>query len=202
MAKRAGGPLSRADSAWLHMEHPTNLMMITAMFRFQGVPDPARLRTLLEERLCAHDRFRMKVLAARSPLAAPRWEPHPEFHIDHHFTVEHPPDPLDQEELLERVGQLMSTPLRREHPLWDMCLLTNVEGGAALLVRLHHAIADGIALIKVLLKMVDVPPASEPVAPAARRASAGDSAPAFPVSPGWRSARGVFSTWLQRPPGR
>jgi WS/DGAT/MGAT family acyltransferase len=75
----------------------------------------------------------------------------------------------------------MSTPLPREHPLWDMLLLTNVEGGgAALLVRLHHAIADGIALIRVLLQMVDVPPATPQIAPAARRASSGGFGSSLP----------------------
>jgi len=163
------------------MEHPTNLMMITAMFRFAGVPDADRLRTLLEERLCSHDRFRQKVIAARTPLAAPRWELDTAFHIGNHFDVEHSDETLNQEDLLERVGQLMSTPLPREHPLWDMLLLTNVEGGeAALLVRLHHAIADGIALIRVLLQMVDVPPATPQIAPAARRASAGGFGSSLP----------------------
>ena len=41
---RRSHTMSRADAAWLHMEEPTNLMMITALFTFRGVVDAERFR--------------------------------------------------------------------------------------------------------------------------------------------------------------
>jgi WS/DGAT/MGAT family acyltransferase len=55
--------------------------------------------------------------------------------------------------LLKRVGVLMSRPLPRSQPLWDIFVFEDIQGGSALLVRLHHSIADGIALMKVLLTL-------------------------------------------------
>ena len=49
----------------------------------------------------------------------------------------------------------MSTPLDFTKPLWQMHLIENVNGGCAIVMRLHHCIGDGVALVKVLLGMTD-----------------------------------------------
>jgi len=46
-------------------------------------------------------------------------------------------------------------PLDRAHPLWRIHLVEDYEGGSALVVRIHHCIADGIALISVMLSITD-----------------------------------------------
>jgi diacylglycerol O-acyltransferase / wax synthase len=57
--------------------------------------------------------------------------------------------------LQDRVGELAMQPLDHKHPLWQFHLVEDYQGGSALLVRIHHCIADGIALISVTMSLVD-----------------------------------------------
>ena len=50
---------------------------------------------------------------------------------------------------------MMSHPLDPSKPLWQFSLIDNYQGGSALLSRIHHCIADGIALVGVMLKLAD-----------------------------------------------
>ena len=60
-----------------------------------------------------------------------------------------------QAALQDRVGELAMLPLDRKRPLWQLHLVEDHEGGSALVFRIHHCIADGIALISVTLSLVD-----------------------------------------------
>lgn len=155
--------MSRADAAWLHMEEPTNLMMITALFTFPGPVGKERLATALTERLLAYDRFSM--VATNPMLGLPQWKVYRDFQLEEHLEVSDLGGAADEEALLARVGDLMSTPLDRERPLWKFHLILGVKmdghtNGSAIVVRLHHSIADGIALMKVLLSLTDPDPSS------------------------------------------
>ena len=55
-------------------------------------------------------------------------------------------------------GDLASTPLDRGKPLWDMYLIDGPGSGSAVIVRMHHCIADGIALARVMLSLADPAP--------------------------------------------
>ncbi|MBI3927585.1 MAG: wax ester/triacylglycerol synthase family O-acyltransferase [Armatimonadetes bacterium] len=153
-----GFPLSHADAAWLHMEEPASLMMINGLFLFDKPVDPERFRATIRARLLSHNRFRMRATEPKG-LGMPRWEP-VELDLEHHIALETLPEPGDDETLLQRVSELMSEPLDRERPLWQLHLVHNYRGGTALIARLHHAIADGIALMKVLLNLTDSDPAA------------------------------------------
>ncbi|HET6828003.1 MAG TPA: wax ester/triacylglycerol synthase family O-acyltransferase, partial [Ramlibacter sp.] len=63
--------------------------------------------------------------------------------------------------LQKRVGELAMLPLHRSRPLWQIHLVEDYNGGSAMIVRIHHCIADGIALITVTMSLVDggAPPA-------------------------------------------
>ena len=70
-----------------------------------------------------------------------------------------------QQALQERVGELASTPLDAARPLWQFHLVEDYDGGSAVVVRIHHCIADGIALIAVMMSIVDggsAPPERRP----------------------------------------
>jgi WS/DGAT/MGAT family acyltransferase len=58
-------------------------------------------------------------------------------------------------ELQDYVSELASEPLDRSRPLWQIRIVEQYEGGAAVVVRIHHAIADGIALVGVMLSITD-----------------------------------------------
>ena len=61
----------------------------------------------------------------------------------------------DQEELQRYIAELASEQLDRTHPLWQLRLVEHYEGGAAVVIRIHHAIGDGMALVGVMLSITD-----------------------------------------------
>lgn len=147
--------LSSVDAAWLRMEEPTNLMMITAVLWLDERPDRERLKAVLRERLVARfPRFRQRLVAPEGLLVAPYWEDDPGFELDAHLTHAVAPPPGDREALEALVSAWMSTPLDRSRPLWQLHLVDGLAHGSALLVRIHHALADGIALARLLLSLM------------------------------------------------
>jgi len=91
------------------------------------------------------------------------------FNLRFHLQRVALPDPGDQEQLQEMVSTLMSTPLDRSKPLWQIQYIENYMGGSALVARIHHSIGDGIALVRVLLNMADDAPGGSGSARRARR---------------------------------
>ena len=147
--------MSPVDSAWLHMEDPTNLMMITGVSLLDRPIDLERFRKTLEVRLLTLDRFTMRVVEPRVPLGTPHWEVDPSFDLDAHIHRVALPAPGDMAELQRLLSDLASTPLDFTKPLWHIHLVENVAGGAAMVLRLHHCIGDGTAMNAVLYRLMD-----------------------------------------------
>ncbi len=148
--------MSSVDAAWLRMEEPTNLMMITAVLWFDEPPDQERLQAVVRERLVDRfPRFRQRLVEPERVLAAPHWETDPHFDLEAHLGRLSVPPPGDRASLEALVSQWMGTPLDRSRPLWQLHLVEGFGPGGALLARLHHSIADGIALARVLLSLMD-----------------------------------------------
>jgi WS/DGAT/MGAT family acyltransferase len=150
--------MANVDTAWWHMETPTNLMMITAVMIFEGELDIARLRTTIEKRLLIYARFRQRVIEPAGPFGPVTWELDLNFDLDAHIRRVGLPYPADKRELEYLVSDLMSTPLDYNKPLWQMHIVENYGDGFAVIGRLHHCIADGIALMRVLLSLADDSP--------------------------------------------
>ena len=147
--------MSPVDSAWLHMEDPTNLMMITGVSLLDKAIDFDRFRKTLEVRLLTLDRFKMRVVEPRIPLGTPHWEVDPNFDLDAHVHRVALPAPGDMAELQRFISDLASTPLDFSKPLWHIHLVENVAGGSAMVMRLHHCIGDGTAMNAVLFRLMD-----------------------------------------------
>ncbi|WP_224361702.1 WS/DGAT/MGAT family O-acyltransferase [Hyalangium versicolor] len=144
------------DAAWLRMEEPTNLMMITAVLWFDEHPDWERLKAVLRERLVERfPRFRQRLVVPDGLLSAPYWEEDPAFELESHLGHAVVPPPGDREALETLVSEWMSTSLDRSRPLWQCHLVEGFGQGGALLARIHHSIADGMALARVLLSLMD-----------------------------------------------
>jgi len=148
--------MSPVDSAWLHMDEPTNLMMITGVSLLDKPPDFERFRKTLEVRLLSLDRFTMRVVEPVLPLGTPHWEVDPNFDLDAHIHRVALPAPGDMTELQRLISDLASTPLDFSKPLWNIHLVENVAGGAAMLLRLHHCIGDGTAMNAVMYRLMDM----------------------------------------------
>ncbi len=162
-----GERMSRVDTAWLRMDSDVNLMMITGVWVLQ--PGIAREQLLgrVRERLLSFRRFRQRVV---EDAAGATWVDDAQFDIDHHVRSERLPQQRTlgaQQALQAHVAELCTQPLPRERPLWQFHLVEDFTGpdgqpASALIVRIHHCIADGMALIAVTMSLTDggtLPPA-------------------------------------------
>ena len=153
MAERAQRePMSKVDTAWLRMERPTNLMMITGVLMFAGPLDAVRIRKLLADRFLAYRRFGQRAVQSASGAW---WETDEDFDIDWHVRVAALPGARDKPALETFVSELTSTPLDHAKPLWQFHVVENYLGGGVLIARIHHCYADGLALVQVLLSLTD-----------------------------------------------
>jgi WS/DGAT/MGAT family acyltransferase len=167
--------MSNVDKAWLEMDSATNLMIINGVMLFEDKLDFEDLKAILAERFVAkYERFRQRIVMGSGGRLY--WEDDPHFDIRAHVRRYALPEPGDIATLQTVVSAIINEPLDRRKPLWRYMLIENVDGGSAILARLHHCIGDGIALIKVLLDMTG-PSASEslqlPHLPAPRRSPPG-----------------------------
>ncbi|RJP90533.1 MAG: wax ester/triacylglycerol synthase family O-acyltransferase [Desulfobacteraceae bacterium] len=155
--------MTNADNFWLQMDHPTNLMIITGIMEFKETIDYDQACKTLEDRLCAFDRFRQRVVAPLSGVGVASWEFDPYFDIRSHFQQVALPGAGGKAELQRMCSDLMTIPMDRTKPLWSCHLIENYKGGCALFFRLHHCIADGISLVYVLLSTADTEPGGKPL---------------------------------------
>ena len=150
----SGERMTKVDTAWLRMDSPSNLMMIVGVWTLKPGIRYADLCRRIEERLLRYDRFRQR---AEQDAAGATWIEDAEFDIERHVVHEklkarrgH-----EQEALQDRVAELAMQPLDHRHPLWQFHLVEDYQGGSAMIARIHHCIADGIALIAVTMSLVD-----------------------------------------------
>ena len=145
-----------ADAAWLHMDRPTNPMVVNSLVQLASPPELDRVRAVIGERMVARfPRFRRRVV---DPLGrTPAFEDDPFFEIGNHVHRRALPAPGDRAALEALVGDLITPPLDPGKPLWHVYLIEGYGEGAALLWRIHHSIADGIALAEVMLSITDGP---------------------------------------------
>ncbi len=155
-------PLSPVDAAWLRMDSPENAMVITTVLRFGAPLDEAAFTDALSK-LLEHRRFRMRVVHHRRALTGAAWELDPDFDLASHVRRVRLPPPGDDATLLAFVSARMSTPLDRTRPLWQLDIVDGVGEGSALLVRIHHAVGDGVALVRLLLGVTSASPENAPV---------------------------------------
>lgn len=141
-----------ADRAWLLMERATNLMVVVGLIVVGRGFDRARYREIIARRFLAHERFRCVPVA--DTLGA-RWVEAGQFNLDDHIAWVALPEPGTQRELATLLGELASTPFNPGRPLWMFHVVEGYLGGCAIIVRIHHSYADGIALVGVLLSLTD-----------------------------------------------
>lgn len=151
--------MSNADAAWLHMDRASNLMIINAVMWFDEPVDWQRLRELLTERLVdPYPRFRQRPDDRRAPVGALYWQDDPDFDLERHLIHVQLPAPGDRAALHGYISDQVSQPLDRDRPLWQAHLIDGYEGGAAVYARIHHAVADGVSLVRLLLSLTDEQP--------------------------------------------
>jgi len=152
-------PVGAVDNIWLNMDRPNNLMVIDSIMWFDGSVDWDRFQAVLLRRIVDHyPVFRQRLADPGLGLNGQHWEDDPEFDLADHLHRIELPAPGGQGELAALVEQRMSVPFDRNHALWEFLLVDGFEGHSAVVGRFHHALADGMALAEVLLRLTDSTP--------------------------------------------
>jgi len=146
-------PLSAQDASFLFFEHRATHMHVAALAVFEVGPlrsptggvDAARLTRYGEAQLGKLPRYRQKL--AFAPVSGrPVWVDDPYFDLEYHLRHTALPAPGGDDDLKRLVGRVLSQPLDRDRPLWEMWLIEGLEGDRfALLIKVHHCMMDGVA---------------------------------------------------------
>jgi diacylglycerol O-acyltransferase / wax synthase len=146
---------SNLDTVLLRMDNPVDPMMVTAVMVLGTRIGPEQLKATIETRLLRIDRFRQRVVPSRLPWRTPHWEDASGLDLDYHAQTVTLPLPGDQTVLQRIIGELAGTPLDMARPPWQVHLVETYGSGCALICRTHHSLADGMAMIHVLLSLAD-----------------------------------------------
>ena len=161
--------LTGLDAAFLSFETPNAPLHVGAVIVFDPPPgkhllfsESARfgfVRRLIEQRIHLVPPFRRRAVGVPFGLGQPVWIEDPELDLDAHVKRARLPSPGGQAELTEFVADLLARPLDRSRPLWEMVITEGLEGGrSALVVKLHHAILDGVSAASLLGTFLDLGP--------------------------------------------
>ncbi|HTS23344.1 MAG TPA: wax ester/triacylglycerol synthase family O-acyltransferase [Casimicrobiaceae bacterium] len=165
MAEKMRESMSSVDVAWLRMDRPSNLMVICGVLVLHERISIAALRRTIAARFLRYPRFKRRPVPT---LTGFEWQADGRFDLAQHVQRATLRRGSGEAGLEAMVSALVSKPLDPDRPLWRF-YLADYRGGSALIVRIHHCYADGIALIQVLLSMTDAgrrgrgePPEGEP----------------------------------------
>lgn len=157
--------MSSVDTAWLRMDRPTNRMVIVTVLVFDQPVGYERLKATFAARFTRFERFRCRPV---EDATGAWWEDTPRFKLEQHVRRARLPGKGDAQALKRYVAKLVTRPFDPRRPWWDFTLVEGYDGGSAIVSRIHHSYADGIALVRVMLSLTDTSPKA-PVAPAAPR---------------------------------
>ncbi len=149
-------PLSSLDAAILGIEDKTNLMVVSGILTFAQPVVLDDLKQVLRQRWLTLRRMRQRLVRPGMLLARAYWEDDPYFNLNAHVHRVALPEPGDRTALQEFASDLISVPLDYSKPLWQIHVIENYGQGGAVMFRIHHAIADGVALASLLLSLTDV----------------------------------------------
>jgi len=172
--------LSREDSARWYMGTRENPMVIGALLLFDERLSLEALEEVVRAKLVPHRRFRQHVVEPEHRFVRPSWRDDVSFDLREHVRSLTPPHAVDADALVGLVSERLSEPLPRDRSPWTLELCDLAPGGAALIARFHHCIADGRALVSLLGELADDVPGPN------------EGAPPGPRSPGSAGRRGLL----------
>ncbi len=155
--------LTTLDATFLYYEKKSAPLHIGSVSVFDGEIPLAGFVRHVESKLHLLPRYRQ--LAVRPPLnlGHPHWEADPNFDIQRHIYELHLQPPGTESQLRDLAGRLFGQMLRRDKPLWELYIIQGLEGNrAALLLKVHHAMVDGISGVNFLTTILDASPTPEP----------------------------------------
>ncbi|MDX2382074.1 MAG: wax ester/triacylglycerol synthase family O-acyltransferase [Acidimicrobiia bacterium] len=163
--------LSGLDTLFLDLEGGTTYGHVCGLALF----DPASTTTptgfdeftaLIGDRVHLVPALRRRLVEVPLGLDQPYWIEDPNFELDFHVRRIALPAPGDDRQLAAQVGRIMSRPLDRHRPLWELYLIEGLENGhLALLTKIHHCAIDGLTGTEILATMLDTDPTESALSP-------------------------------------
>ena len=159
--------LSPFEAVFLHIESVRTPMHMASLALFEGGPLTDEhgnlrmddIRQLISSRMELVPKLRQRPRAGFLNQAPPRWHDDASFDIANHVVERRLRDPGSEGQLLDLCGNVLSVPLDRSRPLWELCFVTGLrDGRVALIERLHHSMADGLAAAELATVLLDLSP--------------------------------------------
>lgn len=154
--------LSALDAQFLSVESATTLGHVGGLLLLDSSTTPSGqltlddLRDLLEARLHLTPVLRQRLVEVPLGLGRPYWVDDPEFDLEFHLREMALPEPGTEQQLGEQVARLAARPLDRSRPLWEVYLISGVDGGrVAVYAKVHHAAIDGTSGAEILATIMD-----------------------------------------------
>jgi WS/DGAT/MGAT family acyltransferase len=165
--------LSALDASFLGLEDSRCHMHVGGVMLFEAGPlrtderglDIDRIRQAIHARLHLVPRFRQR-LAYLPYERLPIWIDDSHFRLEYHVRHTSLPRPGDERQLKRLVGRIMSQPLDRGRPLWEMWFVEGMQDDTfALISKTHHCMIDGISAADLISVIMEAAPSSEPGKP-------------------------------------
>jgi WS/DGAT/MGAT family acyltransferase len=165
--------LTSLDAQFLALEsarqtgHVGGLAVLDPSTAPGGKLDGSDLQALLAERIPLLPPLRRKLTEVPLGLDYPYWVDDEDFDLDFHVREIALPSPGDDEQLAEQVARIISRPLDRSRPLWELYLIHGLESGCvAMLSKIHHAVVDGMSGAEIMGLLLDLSPEGRELPPA------------------------------------
>ena len=155
--------LSWGDTVFLHLEREGMPLNVASVCTFEGEISLADCIRYIETKLPLLPRYLKRVASAPFGIGLPTWQYDSEFDLRRHIRevkLQHG----TETELKNVAGQLFSEVMDRRHPLWDMTIVRGLKRRrTAIIFRLHHCLADGIAGVGIMNVLLDPNPVAPPL---------------------------------------
>ena len=151
--------MSESDSVLWHIERdPLLRSTITSVWFLDSAPDRARMDAVVERIVAEIPRLHQRVVDERPGVAPPRWTDDPHVDVDYHYTWARLPGRRPgRRQVLDYAQRMAARAFDKDRPLWELCVVEGLPGKrAAFIMKVHHAIADGLGMVQLLSHMVDV----------------------------------------------
>lgn len=169
--------LSGLDASFLYVESPTVPLHVCSIVELDTSTIPGgygfdRFQSDLARRIEALPELRAKVVDNQLNLDHPVWVEDEDFDLSRHVHRIGLPSPGGREELAEVCGHIASVPLDRILPLWEMWVIEGIDGTdphrggpLAMMIKVHHAVVDGVSATNLLYKLCSLAPDAPPPDP-------------------------------------
>jgi diacylglycerol O-acyltransferase len=153
--------MSESDSVLWHIERdPMLRSTITSVWLLDSSPNRKRLDAMVDRTVANLPRMHQRVIDAQPGVSPPRWEDDPYFDPTYHYQwVRLPGTKPGMREILEYAQHLAVRAFDKDRPLWELTVVEKLpKKRAAFIMKVHHAIADGLGMVQMLEHMVDLEP--------------------------------------------